>query len=242
MLERAGLAYAGAGRNAVAAASPATLDVAGKGRVLVFGLGSVCSGIPLDWGAIESRPGIHLLEDLSEETARRVADRIRQVKRPGDVAVASIHWGSNWGYEIPHEQIHFAHWLIQGGVDVVHGHSSHHVRAIEVYRDRPILYGCGDFLTDYEGIAGYEVSGGFGGCPPKFPIRGDLALMYLAKLDPQEGRLLQMRLVPMQPRRFRLNRTSEVDVKWLCDLLNGLGAPFETRVQLEGENSLSLRW
>jgi poly-gamma-glutamate synthesis protein (capsule biosynthesis protein) len=229
-LESTGLAYAGAGRNAVAAASPATLDVAGKGRVLVFALGSVCSGIPLDWGATEDRPGIHLLEDLSEESARRVTDRIRQVKRPGDVAVASIHWGSNWGYEIPHEQIHFAHWLIQEGVEVVHGHSSHHVRAIEVYRDRPILYGCGDFLNDYEGISGYEA------------FRGDLALMYLAMVDPQQGRLLQMRLVPMQPRRFRLNHASEVDVKWLGDLLNQLGAPFGTGVQLERDNSLSLRW
>jgi poly-gamma-glutamate capsule biosynthesis protein CapA/YwtB (metallophosphatase superfamily) len=28
--------------------------------------------------------------------------------------------------------------------------------AIEGYRDRLILYGCGDFLNDYEGIKGYE--------------------------------------------------------------------------------------
>jgi poly-gamma-glutamate capsule biosynthesis protein CapA/YwtB (metallophosphatase superfamily) len=228
-LEKAGVAHAGAGRTAAEAASPAVLKVPGKGRVLVFSFGLTTSGIPWKWGATEDRAGVNLLEDLSEETARRVASQIRQVKRPGDVTVASIHWGGNWGYEIPDEQIQFAHRLIEGGIDLVHGHSSHHVKGIEVYRDRLILYGCGDFLTDYEGIEGYEA------------FRGDLALMYLARLDPEQGRLVEARLVPMNVRRFRLNRASKPDAKWLCDLLNRLGAPFGTQAQLEGDNSMTLR-
>jgi poly-gamma-glutamate synthesis protein (capsule biosynthesis protein) len=229
-LDGAGVAHAGAGRDAAAAASPAALNVPGKGRVLVVALGSPTSGIPTEWGATEDQAGVNLLEDLSEETARRVADRMRQLKRPGDVAIASIHWGGNWGHEIPDEQIRFARRLVEGGVDVVHGHSSHHVKGIEVYRDRLILYGCGDFLTDYEGIGGYEV------------FRGDLALMYLAKVDPREGGLVEARLVPMQSRRFRLNRASEADAKWLRGLLNRLGAPFGTQARLESDNSLTLQW
>jgi poly-gamma-glutamate synthesis protein (capsule biosynthesis protein) len=229
-LDGAGLARAGAGSDAKEAASPATIDVPGKGRVLVVSLGSTTSGIPSAWGAARGRPGVNLLEDLSEDTARRVARRLRQVKRPGDVTVASIHWGGNWGYEVPDEQVHFAHRLVEGGVDIVHGHSSHHVKAIEVYRERLTLYGCGDFLNDYEGIGGYE------------RFRGDLALMYLARVDPQGGRLLGARLVPLQARRFRLNRASAEDARWLADLLNKLGAAFGTRVQLGGDNSLTLRW
>jgi poly-gamma-glutamate capsule biosynthesis protein CapA/YwtB (metallophosphatase superfamily) len=51
----------------------------------------------------------------------------------------------------------FAHALIdEAGFDLVHGHSSHHPKAIEVHHGRIILYGCGDFITDYEGIKGYE--------------------------------------------------------------------------------------
>jgi poly-gamma-glutamate synthesis protein (capsule biosynthesis protein) len=205
------------------------LDAPGKGRVLILSLGSSTSGIPRLWGATRDGPGVNLLEDLSEGTARRVANRIHRVKRPGDVSVASIHWGGNWGYEIPDEQIRFAHRLIEEGVDVVHGHSSHHVKAVEVYRDRLILYGCGDFLNDYEGIRGHE------------PFRGDLALMYLVTVDPRQGRLVEARLVPMQIRRFQPNRASEPDTRWLCDLLNRLGAPFGTQVHLESDNSLSLR-
>jgi poly-gamma-glutamate synthesis protein (capsule biosynthesis protein) len=204
-------------------------DLANKGRVLVFAFGSTSSGIPWEWGATESRPGINLLRDLSEATARRIAAEIRSYKRPGDIAVASIHWGGNWGYDISDGQIDFAHRLVDEGVDVVHGHSSHHVKGVEVYRERLILYGCGDFITDYEGISGYE------------EFRSDLALMYLVKVAAQ-GRLVEVRLVPMQSRRFRLNRISRTDAQWLCNLLNQLGKRFATTAHLEADDSMVLRW
>ena len=120
--------------------------------------------------------------------------------------------------------------MIDEGVAIVHGHSSHHVKAIEVFRDRLILYGCGDFITDYEGISGYEM------------FHGDLALMYLVELDPSNGKLISARLVPMQMRRFRLERASAADAKWLCNLLNELGERFGTTARLEGDNSLTLEW
>ncbi|MBI1916180.1 MAG: CapA family protein [Planctomycetes bacterium] len=237
-LDLAGVARAGAGRSAAEAESPAMLPLTTKGRgvggeggrVLVFALGSTTSGIPQAWGATRDRPGVNLLKDLSEDTAWRVASQVRQVKRPGDVTVVSVHWGGNWGYGIPDEQRRFAHRLVEEGVDIVHGHSSHHLKAIEVYRDRLVLYGCGDFLTDYEGIRGQEW------------FRGDLALMYLVRVDPRQGRLVETRLVPMQSRRFRLNRASAADTKWLCDLLNTLGTPLGTQVRLEGDDTLALRW
>jgi poly-gamma-glutamate capsule biosynthesis protein CapA/YwtB (metallophosphatase superfamily) len=205
-LDTAGVCHAGAGRNAAEAASPAVLELATEGRVLVFALGLTTSGIPTEWGATEDRPGVNLLPDLSEETARSVAR------------------------QIPDEQVQFAHRLIEGGVDIVHGHSSHHVKAVEVYQGRLILYGCGDFLNDYEGIGGYE------------QFRGDLALMYLVKVDPQEGNLVEARLVPLQSLRFRLTRVSRADAKWLCELLNTLGAPFATQVELNDDNSMTVRW
>jgi poly-gamma-glutamate synthesis protein (capsule biosynthesis protein) len=229
-LDAAHVSHAGAGRNAAEAAAPAVLDVSGKGRVLVFAFGSMTSGIPWEWCATENRPGLRVLKNLSEDTARNIAAEIRSYKHAGDVAVASIHWGGNWGFEIPAEQINFAHRLIEGGVDLIHGHSSHHVKAIEVYRESLILYGCGDFITDYEGITGYE------------EFRSDLALLYLVKVDAQDGRLLEVRLVPMQSRRFRLNRVSKTDAQRLCDLLNHLGSPFATQVGLRDDNSIALQW
>src|SRR5205809_6728734 len=229
-LEAAGIAHAGAGNDAEEAMQPAALDTAGNGRLLLFSFGSRTSGMPEDWKATSISPGVNLLDDLSEATAARVTDQMRAYQQPGDLIVASIHWGSNWGYEIPRDQIAFAHRLIEEGIAIVHGHSSHHVKAIEVFKGRLILYGCGDFLTDYEGISGYET------------FRGDLALMYLIELDSDSGELIAARLVPMRMRRFQLQRALAADARWLCDLLDKLGAKFNTRVKLQNDNSLELEW
>lgn len=229
-LDAAGVAHAGAGLHAAEAASPAILDRVANGRVLLFAFGSTTSGIPWQWAATNDRPGVNLLVDLSGDTARAIASQMSCFRRAGDIIIASIHWGGNWGYDVPDEQASFAHLLIDGGIDIVHGHSSHHVKTIEVYRDRLILYGCGDFLNDYEGIGGYE------------RFRSDLALMYLATLDPADGSLVDVRLVTMQVKRFRLNRSLPSDAQWLCSLLNGLGAPFNLRVRLLDDSTMSLVW
>jgi poly-gamma-glutamate capsule biosynthesis protein CapA/YwtB (metallophosphatase superfamily) len=229
-LDAAHISYAGAANNANEAAAPAVVNVAGKERVLFFSFGSTTSGVFEEWRATETRAGVNLLDDLSEETATRVANAMRQFQGSGDLLIASIHWGGNWGYDIPPQQIGFAHRLIEEGVDLVHAHSSHHAKAIEVFKDRLILYGCGDFLTDYEGIRGYE------------RFRGDLALMYFVNLDPQSGQLVSTRLVPIHMQRFRLERVPASDAKWLCNLLNELGKPFATQTRLAEDNSLMLEW
>jgi poly-gamma-glutamate capsule biosynthesis protein CapA/YwtB (metallophosphatase superfamily) len=229
-LNAAGIAHAGAGNDAEEAMQPAVLGIAGKSRALLFSFASTTSGIPQEWKATSISPGVNLLDDLSEATAARVADQMRAHQQPGDLIVASIHWGSNWGYEIPRDQIAFAHRLIEEGIAIVHGHSSHHVKAIEVFKGRLILYGCGDFITDYEGISGYEM------------FRGDLALMYLVDVDPQNGQLVSARLVALQMRRFRLERASAADAKWLCNLLNEFGERFGTGARLEADHSLMLEW
>jgi poly-gamma-glutamate synthesis protein (capsule biosynthesis protein) len=230
-LNRANIKIVGAGRNLIEAQVPAVKKVPGKGRVIVFAFGLATSGIPSGWGAMDKKPGVNLLRDLSDKSLFDIQEKVRQVKREGDIVVASIHWGSNWGYEIPREQTVFAHRLIdEAGVDIIHGHSSHHVRAIEVYKDKLILYGCGDFLNDYEGISGYE------------EFRADLSLMYFAIVDPSAGKLLGLQMTPTQIRRFKVIRASNVDTLWLKDTLNRGGAAFGTKVNVSEDNRLTLQW
>jgi poly-gamma-glutamate synthesis protein (capsule biosynthesis protein) len=153
------------------------------------------------------------------------------VKQQGDIVVASIHWGSNWGYDIPPEQREFAHKLIdEAGVDVIHGHSSHHVKGIEVYKGKVIIYGSGDFLNDYEGIGGFE------------QFRNDLALMYFVSVDPSNGKLSHLQMTPIQIKNFKANQASRADSQWLRDVLNREGKKFGTRVELNQANSLTLKW
>ena len=228
-LHEAGIATAGAGRDAAEAAAPAILDVPGKGRVLVFAWGTPDSGVPADWAAAEQRPGVNLLPELSRLSLEAIARQVLALKRPGDTVVASLHWGGNWGYTVTPAQRDFAHGLIDSaGVDLVHGHSSHHVKGIEVYRGRCILYGCGDFLNDYEGIGGHE------------QYRGDLALMYFPTLD--DGRLVRLLLVPTAIHRLQVRPASAGDVRWLLETLNREGEKFGTRLRRGAAGSLLLRW
>jgi poly-gamma-glutamate capsule biosynthesis protein CapA/YwtB (metallophosphatase superfamily) len=229
-LRRAGLKTAGAGRNVDEARTPAVLPLTRGGRVIVCAFGVEDSGIPEEWAAQADRPGVDLLPDLSEETATIIVKRIRRMKGLRDVAVASVHWGSNWGHQVPREHEQFAHSLVDGGIDVVHGHSSHHPRPIEVYQHRLILYGCGDFIDDYEGIEGYE------------QYRDDLVLMYFATFSQQTSGLVSLEMTPMQIRNMRLNRAAPVDSAWIRDTLDRVSAPYGSHIDLQSNGTLTLRW
>ena len=230
-LRKAGIKTAGAGRNRVKALEPAVIEVSGDSRVLVFGAGITDSGIERDWAATESKPGVALLPDLSSGTITYVAEQVRKVKRPSDIAVVSIHWGENWGYQIPRQHRVFAHQLIDlAEVDVVHGHSSHHPKGVEIYKSKPILYGCDDFINDYEGIAGYE------------EFRSHLVLAYFPTIDPRAKTLLHMEMTPFETKRFRLHHVLARDAAWLRDLLTREGTPLGTQVNLNARNRLVLAW
>jgi poly-gamma-glutamate capsule biosynthesis protein CapA/YwtB (metallophosphatase superfamily) len=230
-LKKVNVKSAGAAQNLIEAETPAVMEVQGKGRVIVFSFGSVRSGIPFSWAATEGKPGVNLLKDVSDKTVRYIKEKVQKVKQRGDIVVASIHWGSNWGYEIPREQTEFAHKLIDNAsVDVIHGHSSHNIKGIEIYKDKPVIYGCGDFLNDYEGVSGYK------------DFRDDLGMMYFVCMDPLNRELVYLRMTPTQIKRFRVNRASRAEVFWLRDTLNREDKNFGTRVELNEDNTLTLQW
>jgi poly-gamma-glutamate synthesis protein (capsule biosynthesis protein) len=217
-LAGAGLRAVGAGRDAAEARRPAAVPVPAGGRIVIFSCGTASGGIPADWAATAARPGVHFLPSLSDAVADGLIRQVREVKRPGDVVVVSIHWGSNWGYGVHHGQVRFARRLIDGGVDLIHGHSSHHPRPVEVYRGKLVLYGCGDFIDDYEGIGGYE------------EFRADLRLLYLASVAQDTGTLDVLRMVPMQASKMRLRHASTADGEWLRRALEAISSGFGCRV------------
>jgi len=230
-LQSVNLKMAGAGRNAEEAEAPAVLNVEGKGRVVVFSFGMGSSGVTTDWAARIDRPGVNLLPDLSSKSIDHIRKAVQAVKGDRDIVIASIHWGGNWGYEIPREHIQFAHQLLDlADIDIIHGHSSHHALGIEIYNNKLIIYGCGDFLNDYEGISGYE------------QYRDDLTLMYFVQMSPLSGKLVSLEMVPMQIQRFRLQRTSQVDTLWLHDVLDRECKRFKSRVELTDNNTLTISW
>jgi poly-gamma-glutamate capsule biosynthesis protein CapA/YwtB (metallophosphatase superfamily) len=228
-LSRAGLPAAGAGRDLEEAQRPVVCAVEGGGRVMVVACAHGSSGVPWDWAALPERPGVYWLPDLTDDTASDLAGCVTDERRAGDVAAVSLHWGDNWGYDVPDEQVAFAHRLVDEGVDLVYCHSSHHPRPLEIYRDRLILYGCGDFIDDYEGITGHE------------RYRDDLTLMFFPTLDLRSGRLVTLQMTALQIRRLRLQRATDDDAVWLCDTLTRVSAPFGVTVEVTGDGALAAR-
>lgn len=205
----AGMASAGAGDDGEAAARPAILRGPLGRRVLVFALGCASAGVPSHWAAAGRRPGVNFLPDLGQVALGRLGREIATWREPGDVVILSIHWGPNWGYDIPEAHRRFARALIdEAGVDLVHGHSSHHPLGLEVYRKKLILYGCGDFINDYEGIRGHEA------------LKPELALGYFVDFDECGDLRERFEMVPFRRRKFRLERASSQDTAWLAEVLD----------------------
>lgn len=229
-LRHAGLKIAGAGYDLPGATAPVILEPREGTRVLNFARGSESSGIPAAWRASENQLGLALLDETSQESLSRLCDDVHAWKRPGDIVVVSVHWGGNWRYEIPRARRDAAQRLIdEAGADVVHGHSSHHVQGIEVYKEKLILYGCGDFLNDYEGIGGREV------------YLADLGLMYFPRLDPATGNLRYLEMVPTRIERMQVRHASATDARRLQEALNREGEKFGTSVE-RSNDSLALCW
>jgi poly-gamma-glutamate synthesis protein (capsule biosynthesis protein) len=218
-LESAGICGVGAGLDATSAERPVVV-----GHVVIASCGMGSSGIPREWAARDRCPGVAYVPDMSDRGADAIADRLLALKGSGDSAVVSIHWGSNWGYDVDAAQIRFAHRLIDAGVDLVHGHSSHHPRPIEIYRGKLILYGCGDTVDDYEGIRTYE------------SFRHELRLLYFGSVDE-----CTLRMVPMRMRRMRLERAPEGDTEWLRATVEKISQPFGTRVDTASDGVLAVR-
>lgn len=230
-LQQAGIRSAGAGSNLEAACAPASWPLTKGARLQVFAWAGPDSGVPGAWAATPDQSGVAWLPAWDETGALQVAAQVAGQRQPGDVVVVSLHWGGNWGVEVPAPHRRFAHRLIElGAADVIHGHSSHHPRPIEVYRGRLILYGCGDLINDYEGIS--------------FQERFDpsAVCLYFAHLSTETGALQQFEIVPMQLRRLQLVQANAAARESLHALFENEGQKLSTGITAQADGSWRLRW
>ena len=230
-IESSGIRIIGAGRNRRQAEAPVGFELNTGRRVFVLAFAHPSSGVPHRWQAGDNRAGVNVKFELNQAEILSIAQQVEAIKKAGDLVVVSVHWGGNWGYQIASQQRAFAHALIDhAGVDIVHGHSSHHPRAIEIYRRRPIFYGCGDLINDYEGIRQYR------------KLRVDLVLMYFPTMDAVTGELLRLEMVPMQIKRFKLQRPSDRDRKWMLQIMNRECRHFGAAVRENNQRHFVLDW
>ncbi|MGI5848063.1 MAG: CapA family protein [Candidatus Cryptobacteroides sp.] len=76
---------------------------------------------------------------------------IQQAKKNADVVIVIVHGGHEY-YQLPSIRMQDTYrFFIEAGADAVINHHQHCVSGYEIYKDRPIFYGVGNFYFDWEG-------------------------------------------------------------------------------------------
>lgn len=215
--------FAGAGRSADEAQRPANVPLTlwsgfesrrSRHSVDIFS----ASDHPRDWSSV---PSFHLIDYTSQTKARlKQLTASHHAQSQASFSVFSVHWGRNYSWQPSAEMRELAHFLIdECGIDLVHGHSAHHVQGIERYGGKLIIYGCGDFVDDYALSPAY---------------RNDLSAVWRVSIeevdqagDVSERTPLKLRRLDVYPTRikdFQVNllETKDPDHEWVKDKIISL--------------------
>ncbi|KAJ5200142.1 Capsule synthesis protein CapA [Penicillium cf. griseofulvum] len=236
-LQEAKVAYAGVGETAADACKPAVLHLPRLSEPLdkdqqrytvhVYS----ASDHPRVWASV---PGFNLF-DYTRDTRARLREMLvdGEESKPA-LKVFSVHWGPNYAWEPDGRITSLAHFLIdECGVDIVHGHSSHHVQGVEVYHGKLVIYGCGDFVDDYALNEEY---------------RNDLGALWRVVVKEKSGgiELEKLEIFPTRVERFRavLLDYKDADHVWvrrkISELTEEFGTPAREALGEKGEVVIEL--
>ena len=198
--------------------------------------------------------------DINQNDMRDVVAAVREGKMRSDFVTVALHShdfrdtrGGYRGYNIP-EADHLdtnpsiadylpviAKAAIDNGADIFQGTGVHVLRGIEIYNNRPIFYGLGEFLRqrDIGGLAGRgdPSRDGCVGCP--FPAKYE---SVVAVSEFQGDRLVEVRLYPVELR-YESERMAHRGVpetapadqgRRILERLQELSTPLGTRITIEG--------
>jgi poly-gamma-glutamate synthesis protein (capsule biosynthesis protein) len=199
-----GVRLIGAGEDIAAARRPAVLEVDGT----TVGFLAYCSVLPRGFEAARNKPGVAplrartLYEQVDwqpgtppriiththrEDLAAMVTD-VAELRRRADVVVVSMHWGIHFEPgTIADYQYEAAHAAVDAGADVILGHHSHVIKAVEYYRGRPIFHGMGNLTLLPRGDRGEPlVEGG----------RVDAQMTMIAKITVVDKAIARVAVLP----------------------------------------------
>lgn len=234
-VKKAGIAFAGAGETREEATRPAILKLPSSDQdqdheIHIW----AASDHPRDWARV---PNFHFI-DYTQKTRDRLKELITtSTPTAPALKVFSVHWGPNYSWQPAREIRDLAHFLIDScGVDIIHGHSSHHVQGVERYKGKLIIYGCGDFVDDYA-------------LTPEY--RNDISGIWQVTVEETAGRdggrglrLKRLDLYPTKIDRFTAKRLTgdEPDSDWVRQRIKTLSTELGTTVELEtgGEGLVTL--
>ena len=214
LLEGAGIAVVGAGRDRAGARRPALLT-AGE---LTVGLVGVTDH-PADFAAAPDRPGV-AYADLRREVPTWLTGTVAAIDSRADLTLVTPHWGPNMTAEPVAHVPRAANTLLAAGADLIAGHSAHVFHGVRWLDGPPraVLYDLGDFIDDYAVH------------PDR---RNDLGLLWTVTFDADGVQAIDA--VPLHLAFAATEVAAGDDRAWIVDRLRSACAPFGTVVDDDGE-------
>ena len=114
--------------------------------------------------------------------------------------VFSLHWSGNWEPTISPQRQRFAYELLHNGVNIIHGHSSHHVQKISEINGGIVFYGMGDLIDDYA---------------LDLNFRNDLS--FISNITLKNGQIQDVKIHPTKIRHQYVNNLLYADVNFVDD-------------------------
>lgn len=145
LLERAGIAQTGGGRNLAEAHQPLLIERQGLRLALL----SYNEFMPRSFEAGHDAPGIAWSED--EQVVDDIA--LARTRHRADLVLVLMHWGWENEPTANARQRELARRVIDAGADAVIGGHPHVTQDIEIHRGKPVIYSVGNFVmkeTDNE--------------------------------------------------------------------------------------------
>jgi len=135
VLDSLGIAHCGAGEN-YALASQAVVAHIDQFKIGCLGFSMT---FPEEFWAEQNKPG------TAFATETRLKKAIKEIPVDVDFLIVSFHWGAELMTEPKEYQQDFAHKAIDLGADIVLGHHAHILQGVEIYKNKLIIYGLGNF-------------------------------------------------------------------------------------------------
>lgn len=131
--------YTGAGVTIENARIPAIINH-GKVKVVIL---SYNERPPFTYSAGKKKSGtVPFSMDIIKED-------IQRWKKENTIVIINPHWGIELTLDIQPYQRKIAHKIIDFGADAIIGHHPHWPQGVEVYKDKPIVYSLGNFVSGF---------------------------------------------------------------------------------------------
>ncbi|OGI58932.1 MAG: hypothetical protein A2809_00130 [Candidatus Muproteobacteria bacterium RIFCSPHIGHO2_01_FULL_61_200] len=206
-LDKAGIRYAGAGRNVTEARQPVYMMADGTSVAFL----AYTLTFPEEFWAGPDRPGTAFGHE------RFVREDVAAAREKADIVVVSFHWGQEGKTERRDYQVQLAHAAIDAGASAVLGHHPHILQGVERYKHGVILYSLGNFAF---------------GSFSNTATRSAIALLTFRDKQWRELRLVPLNVknaeVVFQPRPL-VGRDAREVVEHLQQLSQALGTTLENR-------------